>query len=754
MGPIPDRGTVSASSRPASLPADWPALQGRVEILWDPHMIPYIHAQEDADVPFALGLVHAHLRLSQMEIIRRVARGRLAESGGPVLVGLDEAIRAIDLDRAVPEMAARLPQDTRLWLERYVRAINAYRERVGARGADYGALNLGSGGEWTVEDVLAVGRLASVDINWGRFLSLFTMREERGYQDYLERLRAFADEGVPSFGPQTPTPLDPLIRTGRSGSNAFVVSGARSAGAGALMASDPHLGLPQPNLWCVVGVRSPSHRVAGLTIPGLPFVLVGRNEHIGWSGTNMQASSTVLYRLSEDDIRGADVRTEKIATRWWWDAEREIRDSEHGPIVTDAKLLERLSPDGADVAMRWRGHEPSDEASTFLRISTARSWDDFRDAFSTYAVAGQNFLYADRHGRIGQLLALEFVPAAGRAAFAGPVDPDDERYRWNGAIPSAGLPSVVDPPEGFLVSANNVPIATEPPIVPQGNSNDRVLRIREVLEGNDEVSLDDLRALQRDTTSLASRRAAAAMVERARELPLSARARDVAARIERWDGRYEMDSRGAVAYQRVLDGLLRRGYRDRYSPKLRGLLRSAPYVHDFVGDDLRSGAIDDAAATDAFERAVRGDADTTWGQIHRLSLAHPLGRLPLIGDGYVFGEQGVAGSSTTVYKSAHRVSGDEHSVTFGANARIVGDLGTLDENSVVLLGGQDGWIGSEGMLDQIPLWQRGEMIPLPLSEEGQRARAEWRTVLGPAAARRAGEGSDDASGRGAVGGPG
>jgi len=191
---------------------------------------------------------------------------------------------------------------------------------------------------WNVGDVLAFGRLASVDINWGRWLSTFTYGGQLGYEDFIARLWAFGDAGIPSYGPEMPTELSVLTDIGRSGSNAFVVSGDRSASGGALVASDPHLGLPQPNIWCIVGYRSPGRAAVGLTCPGLPFVLVGRNETVAWTGTNMQASTSVLYRLPEgwDPV---STRTEPIGVRFWFDREAEIRESRWGPVISDAALF-------------------------------------------------------------------------------------------------------------------------------------------------------------------------------------------------------------------------------------------------------------------------------------------------------------------------------------------------------------------------------------------------------------------------------
>jgi penicillin amidase len=725
----PPVASVSSVDRLDALDRPWPGLEQPVDIVFDERLIPSIRAGDERDAAYTLGLVHAHLRLAQMDLIRRVASARIAESLGPVAAPIDLAIRAIDLDRAVPAMEERLPDATRVWIERYVEGVNAYRSALRARPADHRALNLNPKEDWSVEDVLRIGRLAGVDINWGRWVGLLRQRDAKGFNDYLARLRAFADAGLPSFGPQEPTPLDPIMQTGKTGSNAIVVAGSRAASSGALMASDPHLGLPQPNLWCIVGYRTPDLNVVGLTIPGLPFVLVGRNEHIAWTGTNMQSASSVLYNLP-DGFTEIGAREERIRTRWWFDSSGVIRESEHGPVVSDAPILASLAE--GPVAMRWRGHDPSDEATTFYKLARATNWDDFRSAFATYAVGGQNFLYADREGAIGQVLALDFVPAAGRAALMGAVDPADPRFAWGDAVSSLDLPSVFNPEEGFLVSANNVPILTDPVLVPQGNANDRIVRMTERLEGEVTVTLRSLEDLQRDVYSRASHDAARLLSAAIGDRALGAPEAELAAALRDWDGHYRAASPGAVAYQRLIRHLIDLAYQDRYAVSLRRTLRNAPYVHDFIAQDLRDGFIDAPMVRRALAQASIGYEKTqVWGDIHRLRLAHPIGNVPLLGSPYVFAEHPVGGSTTTIAKTAHTISEDPHTVTFGANARIVADMGTLDENYVALLGGQDGWLGSDRLLDQVDLWLEGRLTQLPMRVETQDARAVRTLHLSP-----------------------
>lgn len=722
----PKPGSFSQERRLEAFPTAGLNLRDDVEILWDAHSIPSIHADNHEDVPYAIGLVHAHLRLGQMELLRRVSQGRLSEVAGPFVNGIDAMIRTIDLDRAVPEMMTTLPEETRIWLERYVEGLNDYQRLSTRRSADFRSLGI-STTPWTVEEVLIFGRLVSADINWGRWLALLPKRDLKGYEEFIARLEAFHDDGVPSFGPGEPTPLSLLSDVSKSGSNCFVLAGDRSESGSALLAADPHLGLPQPNSWCIVSYRSPEGAVSGLTIPLLPFVLIGRNETIAWGGTNMQNMASTLYSVEGEEL---SERTEKIRTRLWFDKEAKIRESERGPVVTDAALFKRL--DLGDAALVWNGHQVSDESSAFLRVAQASTFDEFREAFSTYGAGGQNFLYADSSGNIGQLLATRFHPAAGRIGLNLPADPEDPDLAWGSGIPSDELPAAFNPPEGHLVSANNTPIITDPPMLIQGNANDRLVRMQQVLDGMSAATLDDLAELQRDVFSAASLETVKSLLSVVSADDLTGTAQQVYNRLVAWDGYYTRESQGALGYQAWLREIIDSLYAERFDEELLSTLRSAPYVHDFVRQDIDEGTFSSAQLAGALTRAAKKiNLNLAWGNVHRYRAQHPLGMVPLLGRSYRVGDFASPGTLTTVAKAAHPATGQVHGVTFGANARYVTDLSDLDANQVVLLGGQDGFMGSEHFVDQIPLWFEPRMIPLPLSEQGQRGRAIHTTELSP-----------------------
>ncbi|MEL6905656.1 MAG: penicillin acylase family protein, partial [Planctomycetota bacterium] len=696
----PKPGTVTLDERLAVFPtADLP-LAGPATVRWNDRAVPFIVAADESDVPFLIGLVHGHLRRAQMEIFLRIARGELASMAGAPAKPVDELLRAVDIDRAVPAIEAALPDATREWLQRYADGVNFQAEHHPKRPWDMRLLALSKRREWTVADSLTIARLASIDATLGPTLQLLAARGEPGFDAFLRERRAIEAEGVPSFGPGEATPLGELAHIASSGSNSLVVAPSRSATGAALMANDPHLGFFVPSLWVLIGYRSPGGAAVGLTVPGVPAVALGRNDHIAFGGTRMMAHSSALYDVSDLPDEAYTERREHIAVRWWFDATRRIRESTLGPVITDGRLAQKfgLPP----LALRWRGHDASDEFTALLRASRARDWAEFRAAWEGYAVGGLNMVYADEEGHIGQLMAFEQVPAAAEAARVLAADPADRRTEWGPGTPSTELPAAYDPAQGYLLSANNVPFRTEPPITGSGNQNDRILRMAELVTRTERVGLPELAALQQDVYLRSAHDAARAMTAAAGRTVAPA-FHDV---VTAWDGRFDRGSRGAHAYQAWVFEVYERAYVPRIGRTLSDLWRGSQAAHTRIARDLEDGTLSSAALEDALAAAADDhDLTVAWGDQHTIPLQHPLGAAPVIGSGWRFGEIPGDGTLGTVRKTAAPFTTGKRRAFFGSHVRHLSDLGDPDENYFVFLGGQDGWTGSSNMIDQVELWE-------------------------------------------------
>jgi len=737
LSPLPKK--TDTGQRLAMFPTEGLPLKAPVTIHWDKHQIPFIEAQNDADLAFTLGLVHAHLRLGQMELMRRIAAGRISEMAGPLTTEVDHSLRILNYAAAAEASEKAMPAETKAWVTAFVAGINHYQKTAKTLPAEYRILGL-EREPWTVRDVLTVGRLASTDVNWLVWFSTLKLRKRKDWPQLWARLVKSGGDSMASFRPTgKQAALDEILRgMSRSGSNSLAVAGSRTKSGAALMANDPHLGLMLPNLWLIAGIKSPSMHAVGLMVPGIPFVALGRNARIAWGGTNMRAASSDLYDASKFKPGEIVQRTETIRVRWWRSERVTVRTTPVGPIITDAPLVD--GGGSTPLALRWVGHDASDEVTAFLKVQRAGNWQQFRAAFKTFAVSAQNMLYADVDGNIGQLMAIRLPVRRAKTPRDIVLDPTNPRDAWHGFLGVLDLPSSFNPKAGFLASANNKPAAAAVPIGYFFSTDDRVLRMAALMKGRGKIDIAALKDVQRDVYLISAVRLRDLIAAKVDALGIAKGLAPAEVKLLKqfrdWDGHYRTGSRGAVAFELVhhyLAGALRkRLYEPEVARVLGGQSRNkALLAQDIERVEAKGLTADLKAALTA--AAARFDTYKDWGAFHRLVVNHPLARLPVIGGRYRFVDAPAEGSNDTLWKTAHSTTDERHPARFGSNARHISDLSDPDANWFTLLGGQDGWFNSANFTDQVPLWLSGGYVKVPFRIETVRKDFKLKTRLAPAA---------------------
>jgi penicillin G amidase len=702
----------SLTERLAQLPPDLP-VANPVTIHWDPHHIPFIEADSDADLPVALGAVHAHLRLTQLELLRRIAQGRLSELVGPLGIELDRALRLFDFARAVPRTMAALSPESRAWAEGFIAGINHVIAHAPPP-PEFALLDLRAE-PWTLADLLTSSRLAGADVSWivwSRLLRTQASLSEAAWRALWPRLlrggapppEAGVEEAVGAFA--------------RTGSNAAAVAGWRSASGSALFAADPHLSVALPNIWLACAFRSPGYNVAGLMPAGFPIVAIGRNPHLAWGGTSLHAASSELYDASALPLTE---RRDTIRVRGAADRVLTLRESPLGPVVSDGMILKHATP----LALRWIGHAPSDEMGAMLGVMRARDGREFRAALADFAIPGQNMIYAAADGSVGHLLAAR-VPRRKPGPPADLVSAPATAGVWDDPVGTEELPHWADPPEGFVASANDRPPDGAVPVGFFFSPSDRVERIRTLLGGDRKVGLTDMAAWQLDVaapTMLAVRDRLLARIGPAHASQPAVRA------LAAWTGDYAQESQGALVYEALIAELVARLGRSGGLPPVQAVFTS----RQLTAEDIL--AVSDARLQPALTQALRAVGRSlrryrNWGGMHRMRLRHHLAAVPLLGGRFRYTDTPSPGGNDTLNKTGHGLTAKRHAVTYGASARFVADLASPDSNHLVLLGGQDGWLGSGTFLDQAELWRQGRTIAVPLRPETAQA---WqrRTVFRP-----------------------
>jgi penicillin amidase len=518
-----------------------PGFERSVEVVRDREGVAHIFAANDNDATAALGFVHAQDRLWQMEMNRRIANGRLAEIVGAPGLETDRFLRTIGIRRSAEAMFANLDAETRVSLAAYARGVNAYlTTRASPLPPEFHILGAPAPEPWTPIDSLGWSLMMALDLGANLNAEITRLRLAQAGLS-MERIGQFLPPYPGERWPELPdyTALykslggqtqraDALIRPfglglEGVGSNNWVVSGARSETGKPLLANDPHLGLSAPALWYFARLTSPSGTVIGATLPGVPSVVLGRNERIAWGFTNTGPDVQDVYieRIdpqnpnryqTPDGWRDFETVQEVIRVKGAPDVTLNVRITRHGPVISDgaSRGASEAVPQGHALALRWTALDPDNlTVQAFARLNTAKTWPEFLAAARHYHAPQQNIVYADIDGNIG------FV-AAGRVPVRRP-DNDlrglfpapgwDARYDWAGFIPFEELPQEFNPARGFRYTANEriTPDGYPHFITSEWATPHRADRIRELLGQRNMHTLESFRQIQADHRSNAVR---------------------------------------------------------------------------------------------------------------------------------------------------------------------------------------------------------------------------------------------------------
>ncbi len=744
-----------------------------VEIIRDRWGVPHIFAASDEDAAFALGYCHAQDRLFQMELSRRASQGRLAELLGPSFVNTDKLFRTVDLFGPGARMLASARPEARAAFAAYTKGVNASVTALGGRlppeftvlGADMAP----------AKDDDFVGILGFM--MWGlnqawTFDPLFEKLVARVGPERAAELFPYNHGARPSVHPEATSVKLSLFQLSPGeeelmgflpslrASNNWVVGPKKSATGHPLLANDPHLGHGLPGIWYEAHLVTPTEDVVGVTVPGLPFLSIGHNRDIAWGFTNVMLDGADFFVetlrpetgevMSEGEWVKLESREEVIKVKGGADVVLKILRTPHGPIVSDL-----LQDETRALAYQWNyAARGPNEVDGFYALARARNWDEFRAAVRRFGALAQNVAYADRAGHIG-LQSTGAVPRLkgvwdGSGFREGATGTED----WDGFVPFEDLPSSYDPPEGWLASANNPTLRAMPYYISsQWEPVDRYTRIAELLQAKERLSVDDLKAIQRDTLFVSAREMTPSLLAalQAKPAPDAATAAAVHA-LEGWS--FEMRADGVapsvfgVFYRRLfhevfddeLGDELAKGYRSRGNLSaimLTSVMANGP-DRWFDRVDTPATETRDDTLRAAFAKAVAelfallgpDPAAWTWGRLHSIELQHPLGRASqALAPLFNRGPFPLAGTTSTVNKG--EFPEESFRVKSGPSMRQLTDLGDPAHALAVIPSGQSGLPASPHYDDLLPLWLSGDYHPMLMDRVDIDKVAEGRLILRP-----------------------
>jgi penicillin amidase len=763
-------------------------LRAEVTVRRDERGIPYIEAANEADLYFAQGYVVASDRLWEMDFLRRTARGELAEIFGRVVLEEDKRRRLYGFGGLSEAMMARTSPQVHASLEAYARGVNAYIESLDAQRLPIEFQILGYKPlPWSPADSLLVGKIFAevlsttwdTDIMRAALTSLPADKRKAllpetspldvvivGNDKNAKRAKASSsrqklpgnvtvDDGtLAEVAAIKETMARSLERVGLfiedgAVSNNWVVAGSRTVSGKPLLANDPHLPATAPSIWYMAHLSAPGLRVAGVTPPGAPGIILGHNEQIAWGATNLGPDVQDLYLEKFDPNnprrymtpagwRDAVVRTEEIKVRKsFTDASTEtvnydVTVTRHGPIF--------FEKNGQRYALRWTALDSEAvEFEAFYYLNRARNWNEFRAAFKDYRGPTQNFIYADTSGHIGYYGAGP-IPIRKTGDGSLPYDGATDDGEWTGFIPYDKLPQLYDPPNGIIVTANNRVVGQDYPfhLTHEWAAPYRARRIYDLLTAKKKLTPDDFRAVQGDTHSIPNLLFARTFVKLIRQSVSFAdnpKTAETIRLLEGWDGRADAESRAAP-----LAVVMRDRFRQRILVAALGEELAKQYswgnVHTFLDriieeqprEWLPKEFKDYAELMRACEREAReaiakrlgaDETQWTWGRYQTMRFQHPLASVPLIGQQFVIPPlpQNGIGSSPNVGSSV--------------SMRHIADPGNWDRTQLGIALGQSGKPSSPHWTDQLADWRAVTPRVFPFTTAAVTAASKETVVLRP-----------------------
>lgn len=770
-------------------------LDGHVDIFRDEFGIPHIYASTSHDLFFAQGYVHAQDRFWQMDFWRHIGSGRLSEMFGESQLDTDKFLRTMGWARVVEEELAVLDPVSIAILDAYAEGVNAYMadHQGSSLSLEYAVLKLLNPGyvpepwqplhslTWAKAMAWDLGGNIDGEIERANLLKVLTPEQ--------------LAEIVPPYPPNHPfiipnldvesdnhvtksknlnidlgtilanitvmnARLDSLLgpRGLGIGSNSWAISGELTSTGEPLLANDPHLGVQMPSIWYEIGLHcAPQgeacpYNLTGFSFAGDPGVIIGHNDRIAWGFTNLGPDVQDLYieRINPDNPNQYEVNgewvdmilvNETIQVAGGDPIEITVRYTRHGPIISDTySILEGFTdtagvelPPRYAISLRWTALEVAQTFPAIWKINLAGNWDEFRQAASTFDVPSQNLLYADVDGNIGYQSPGK-IPVRANGDGTLPVPGWTDEFEWQGYIPFEELPRAYNPPEGYIVTANNAVVDSDFPymIATTWAYGYRAQRIVDMIEGAPgPIDILYIQKMQGDNRDMNAEN----LVPHLMALPLSDTRLEAARNmLQDWDFQADMDSAPAALFEVFWKHLLAATFHDdlpedswpgggtRWFEVMRSLVekphspwwddRSTPQAVETRDDIFLQAFI--AALDELKEEWGENPDGWTWGDLHTVTFRNPS-----------LGESGVGPIEAIFNRGPYRTAGgtsivnatgwdasESYEVGGVPSHRMIVDLSNISNSLSMHTTGQSGHAFHSHYIDMADLWREIQYHPM------------------------------------------
>jgi penicillin amidase len=752
-----------------------PGLNDPVEVIRDRWGVPHIYAKSSHDLFFAQGFVHAQDRLFQMEIHRRLATGKLSELFGELSLDTDRTVRTFGFQRLGKADGELISQEMQDILQFYTDGVNAFLRHPGTKLPVEFTL-LGHKPEpWHLDDSTAFARVMIWQLShaWYSEIVRAQIAEKVGVEHAAELEIHYPDLN-PTILPQgiefnklgsdgqLVKAQGPFLERGL-GSNAWSVAGHKTASGDAYLCNDMHLPVSTPALWYENHLVGDRFNVTGVSLPGLPLVMVGHNERITWGMTLAFTDCEDLFieKFDPQDPHRYQFRDE------WLEAEvveefipvkgraeshvEQVLITQHGPIISDV-----VGYPEQRVAVNSMALQPCPILDGWLLLNKASGWDEFVGAMRQIEAPQLGTAYGDVEGNVGYW-ATGKVPIRAKGDGSVPVPGWTGEYEWVGEVPFEEMPHALNPERGYIVTCNHRIVSDDYPHF-LGNvwmNGYRARRIEDVFEDKEKLFPEDFQALHVDTTCIPGMELVAQLEGFTSEDP------DVQIALQRlrsWNGQLTTDTVGGTIYEvaryRMVRNLLEPGLGQELAFRVMGqgfhpLLKSSC---EFLGHDtttlirllkdsdswwVKQAGGREALISKCLKEAVEwlrtelgpNPEGWQWGKIHRVILAHTLGLQKPLDQVFNRGPVPIGGDTDTPCATALLANEPYDNKTWSPSFRQIVDLGDLSQSVVIIPPGQSGHLGSVHYDDLLEPWAKGEYHPMLWKREEIEREAEGKLIL-------------------------
>jgi len=787
LGPVLNPGTGVWTSANAARPFQsetlhFAGLQQPVTVIFETNGTPHIQATTDSDLFWTIGYLQARFRLTQMDLTRRQGEGRLSEILGPKALSSDQFQVMLGLDRAAQLDWLTLPAGSsiRQSLQAYANGVNRWIDE--ARQSNslpflFKLLNY-QPRPWTPIDTLVIQGVMTQQLDFSTTpLEYMMMVKTLGYDRTMQWFPVLPTDVQHPYDTrayQKPTPLAPLpsqLEFGQStllgiadteqqikalpnamgdgsASNNWAVNGPLTTSGKALMAGDPHLHLSLPSTWYQIAGSSPSYTFNGVSVPGVPLILIGRNQHISWSMTNVQNASTLFYVEKTDSAHphqfywnGAwhqmqhivyDIPVKGHAT-----VQQDVYLTVHGPIFpTDHGIP------GETLSVDWMGALPSTDSEAMINVLKAANFRQFRDALSRWNAPTLNFIYADEQGNIG-MISPGYYPIVKSGAPWLPL-PGTGEADITGSIPYDAVPQVYDPPSHRVFTANQRPVGNDYPyyIGTTWNDFDNGYRANEIsaeLNNMQSLTMHAMERMQNRVHDYLANLIVPELLKTLQQRPLGGNSQQAQALLQSWNENMDVDSPAAAIWwtfwTHYLTDTFKPWWQAYHVPITQYPELAVSPGQTSLDEDLETWTLSDphnAAFTlpngtkrdastvmlQAFQESIEALSQTLgndptqwqWGKLHTREIASLLGVEALS-----YGPKASDGDQWTLKSFGGGVLSENNPVLstskHGPSWRIIVDWGSGQAESAYP-GGQDENPASPWYENQISHWWNGQYSPM------------------------------------------